>query len=118
MKTYRSAHGVYRLQYHVVWVCKYRRKVLNPGVCKYFEWVLPKLLRKMPGVLVEEIGFDEDHLHMVMVIPLKYSISDVMRDLTSQSTVYLRKKFVFLERVYWLVRAHFNRVLIASFIPH
>ena len=101
MKTYRSAHGVYRLQYHVVWVCKYRRKVLNPGVCKYFEWVLPKLLRKMPGVLVEEIGFDEDHLHMVMVIPPKYSISDVMRDLKSQSTVYLRKKFVFLERVYW-----------------
>ena len=36
-----------------------------------------------------------------MVIPPKYSISDVMRDLKSQSTVYLRKKFVFLDNVYW-----------------
>mgnify|MGYP003334853027 CR=1 FL=1 len=53
------------------------------------------------GIRIEEIGFDNDHLHMVMVIPPKYSISDVMRDLKSQSTVYLRKKFVFLDNVYW-----------------
>ncbi|MBI5413753.1 transposase, partial [Candidatus Peregrinibacteria bacterium] len=32
METILSGHGAYRLQYHVVWVCKYRRRILNPGV--------------------------------------------------------------------------------------
>lgn len=77
MQVTRSAHAVYRLQYHVVWVCKYRRKVLNPGVCGYLRKVFPQLLRSMPGVEIETIGFDKDHLHMVMVIPPKYSIASV-----------------------------------------
>lgn len=101
MKTYRTAHSVYRLEYHVVWVCKYRRSILNPGVCAYIQRVMPKLLRSMPGVTIEVIGFDKDHLHMVMVIPPKYSISEVMGKLKSQSASLLRKKFSWLERVYW-----------------
>ncbi|ODN42553.1 IS200/IS605 family transposase [Piscirickettsia litoralis] len=101
MKAYKSVHGVYKLQYHIVWVCKYCRKVLNLGVSPYIERVLAKLLRSMPGVLLESVGFDEGHVHMLMVIPPKYSVSGVMRDLKSRSTAYLRKKFSWLSRVYW-----------------
>ena len=64
-----SAHTAYRLQYHVVWVCKYCRKVLNSGVRMYLYKVLLGLLRSMPGVEIETIGFDGDHFRMVMVIP-------------------------------------------------
>ncbi len=101
MEVTKSAHGVYHLQYHVVWVCKYRRRVLNPGLCGYLRRILPKLLRSMPGVRVETIGFDSDHLHMVMVIPPKYSISTVMGKLKSQSSSALRKAFPWLAKVYW-----------------
>jgi putative transposase len=55
----------------------------------------------MPGVSVETIGFDGDHLHMVMVIPPKYAIADVMGRLKNQSASYMRKKFPWLEKVYW-----------------
>jgi putative transposase len=75
---------VYRLQYHVVWVCKYRRKILNPGLNGYVQKVLQKLLREVSGVEIKTIGFDKDHLHMVMVIPPRYSISEVMGKLKSQ----------------------------------
>ncbi|MCF6766750.1 IS200/IS605 family transposase [Thiotrichales bacterium 19S3-7] len=101
MKVYKSAHSTYRLEYHVVWVCKYRRGILNPGVCSYLKKLLPKLLRSMPGVHLEEIGFDEDHLHMIMVIPPKYSISEVMGRLKSQSASELRKVYSWLKKVYW-----------------
>jgi putative transposase len=97
----RTAHGVYYLQYHVVWVCKYRRRILNPGVCGYIRKLLPKLLRSMPGVKLETIGFDKDHLHMVMSIPPRYSISSVMGKLKSQSASQLRRKFSWLAKVYW-----------------
>lgn len=101
MKVILSAHGSYHLQYHVVWVCKYRRKVLKPAVEATLRKLLPHLLRSMPGVQIETIGFDKDHFHMVMVIPPKYAISDVMGSMKSQSASYLRKKFTFLQRVYW-----------------
>ena len=59
------------------------------------------LVRSMPGVMIETIGFDQDHLHMVMVIPPKYSISSVMGQLKSQSASRLRKRFPWLQKVYW-----------------
>lgn len=55
----------------------------------------------MPGVGIDEIGFDKDHLHMVMVIPPKYSIASVMGQLKSQSSSMLRQKFNWLKKVYW-----------------
>jgi len=55
----------------------------------------------MSGVTIEAIGFDGDHLHMVMVIPPKYSISSVMGQLKSQSTKNLRMTFKWLSKVYW-----------------
>jgi putative transposase len=55
----------------------------------------------MPGVTVETIGFAKDHVHMVMVIPPKYSIASVMGRLKSQSSSQLRKKFSWLSKVYW-----------------
>ena len=55
----------------------------------------------MPGVTIEAIGFDKDHLHMLMVIPPKYSIAQVMGKLKSQSASHLRKTFDWLKNVYW-----------------
>jgi len=101
MEVIKSGHSVYRLQYHVVWVCKYRRRILNPGVCAYIRKAMFKLLQNMPGVKIEKIGFDEDHIHAVMVIPPKYSIAETLARLKSQSSSMLRKRFVWLKEVYW-----------------
>ena len=101
MEIIQSSHGAYQLQYHVVWVCKYRRRILNPGVCQYLRKLFAKLLRSMPGVKIETIGFDLDHLHMVMAIPLKYSIAGVIGKLKGQSSSQLREAFEWLSKVYW-----------------
>lgn len=93
MEYVRTAHSVYHLKYHVVWVCKNRRRILNPGVCGYLSNILLKLLRSMPGVRIESIGYDEDHVHMVMVIPPRDSIASVMGQLKSQSASGKRRKF-------------------------
>jgi putative transposase len=97
----KTAHGMYCLHYHVVWVCKYRRKILKPGVCSYIRKTLPGLLRGMPGVEMESIGFDRDHVHLMMTIPPKYSISEVMGSLKSQLASRMRKFFPWLAKVYW-----------------
>ena len=101
MEYIKTAHSIYYLQYHVVWVCKYRRRILNPGICGYIRKLLPKLIRSMSGVKLETIGFDRDHLHMVISIPPKYSIASVMGQLKSQSASGLSKAFPWLSKVHW-----------------
>ncbi len=101
MEYIKSGHTVYYLKYHIVWVCKYRRRILNPGVCEYLRKLFPKLLRSMPGVSIETIGFDGDHLHALMIIPPKYSVASIMGQLKSQSASQLRKKYPWLKDVYW-----------------
>ena len=104
MKVQLSAHGTYRLQYHIVWVTKYRRKVLSPALETTLRKTLPHLCRSMPGVVVETMGFDKqklDHVHLVMVIPPKYRIADCMATLKAQSASQLRRQFPHLKKIYW-----------------
>ncbi|SHI69649.1 Transposase IS200 like [Malonomonas rubra DSM 5091] len=55
----------------------------------------------MPGVEIETIGYDGDLLYIVMIIPPKYSIFEVMGRLKSQSSFRIREKFEWLFKVYW-----------------
>ena len=101
MQFVESSHSVYSLSYHIVWVTKYRLLILNPGVVDYLKSIFPKLLRSIPGVVIEEIGFDKDHIHFVMIIPPKYSISDVVAKLKSQSASMMRERYSWLSKVYF-----------------
>lgn len=69
MRFIESSHSVYSLSSHIVWVTKYCRRILNSGVFDYLRKLFPKLIRSIPGVEIEEIGFDKDHIHFVMKIP-------------------------------------------------
>ena len=101
MENRLSGHTVYRTEYHVVWIPKYRRKILNTGVKKYLEKLWPKILKGMPGVEMVEENIQGDHIHMIMIIPPKYAVSDVIGRMKGRSASKLRKKFQWLERVYW-----------------
>lgn len=101
MEFVQSQHSVHRLSYHVIWVCKYRRRVLKSGVVARMKRIMPKLLKSIPGCEIEKIGFDLDHVHFIITIHPKYAISDVMAQLKSQSSSHIRAKFPWLAKVYF-----------------
>jgi len=101
METRFSGHGVYRTEYHVVWIPKYRRRILNPGVAGYISKLFPKILLEMPGVEMLETNILRDHIHVVMIIPPKYAVSEVIGRIKGRSASILRKKFAWLGKVYW-----------------
>jgi putative transposase len=68
------------------------------GVC--FE-TFPKVLEGMPGCEMVEQNVRKDHLHLVMVIPPRYAVSDVVGRIKGVTSKYLRKKFSWLKKVYW-----------------
>ena len=101
METRYSGHGVYRTEYHIVWIPKYRRRILNPGVKGYLEKLFPKVMRTMTGCEIVEQTIQVDHIHMLMVIPPKYAVSDVVAEMKQYTASKLREKFSWLGKVYW-----------------
>jgi len=101
METRLSGHTAYRTEYHIVWIPKYRRRILNPGVREYLGKLFPKLLKQLPGCEIVEQNIQVDHLHTVMIIPPRYAVSDVVGRLKAQTASLLRKKFPWLSETYW-----------------
>jgi len=54
----------------------------------------------MPGVEIEELGIEKDHLHLLMVIPPRLSVAKTVGYLKQQTAKALRKKFPWPKRVY------------------
>ena len=55
----------------------------------------------IPGVEFVEQNMQIDHIHTIMIIPPKYSVSGVIGRIKGQSASRLRKKFKWLNKVYW-----------------
>ena len=104
MQTRLSGHGAYRTEYHIVWITKYRRRILNPGVKGYLSKLFPKVIKEMPGCEIIEQNIQIDHIHMLMVIPPKYAVSDVIGEIKQYTASKVREKFAWLEKVYWKER--------------
>ena len=96
-----SGHGAYRTEFHIVWIPKYRRRILNPGVKGSLRILFPKVMRSLPGCEIVEYNMQVDHIHMVMIIPPKYAGSDVVQRIKGVTARRLRLKFEWLKKVYW-----------------
>ena len=59
----------------MVWVTRFRRRVLVEGVAKSLRGTLREVQKDYPNWHVTEMGIDKDHGHVHMVIPPKYSVS-------------------------------------------
>ena len=101
METRFSGHSVYRTEYHIVWITKYRRRILNLGVKSYLERLLPTALEIVPGCEIIQHNIQIDHIHMVMVIPPKYAVSEVVGRIKGITASKLRKRYDWLKRPYW-----------------
>jgi putative transposase len=92
---------VYKIQYHIVWVTRFRRKVLVPGVQRYLRVKLEEVRKWYPDWEYVAIGMEVDHVHLHMVIPPRYAVSWVVGTLKQNTSRALSEKFAFLKDVYW-----------------
>ena len=63
-----------------MWISKYRYHVLNPGVQAYLVNLFPNVIAELPGCEIVTYSIQRDHVHMVMIIPPKYSVNAVIGD--------------------------------------
>ena len=101
MKLHKAAHTGYKTQYHIVWVTRFRRKILVEGVVNYLRGKLREGQKYYPDWQFTEIGIDKDQVPVHRVIPPKYSVSFAGETIKKNTSRALRKKFQFLDKVYW-----------------
>jgi putative transposase len=93
MKIKLSAHGAYHHQYHVVWIPKYRKKVLKGELKQYLEKGLFDITTFHPDIEIETWSIQVDHMHLVIVIPPKYAVSDIVGKIKANTSRGIRKRF-------------------------
>lgn len=101
MKYKKQTNCLYYCIYHLVFATKYRRKIFNEGIFAYMKDRLKQLHDYYPELDIVEINHDLDHIHVMISIPPKMSVGQVVRILKSNTSKDLKKKFPFLKQVYW-----------------
>ena len=101
MRVRLSAHGAYQHQYHVVWIPKYRRRILRGGIKLFVQEQLPQIQHHHPDVELQHWSVQIDHIHVVMVIPPRYAISSVVGKMKANLSRQLRCRYPELKRTYW-----------------
>ena len=104
MEYRKQAHAVYYTRYHVVVSTKYRRKIFKEGVGEYLEKLVLDISKSHPDIEILEVNTDLDHVHFLISIPPKYSVSEVVGKIKANTGRKMRKKFKFLDQVYWGVK--------------
>ena len=98
-------HTTWRCQYHVVFAPKYRRMVIYNGIKADIGKILRQLCQQK-GIEIIAAEACPDHIHMLLSIPPKYSVSQIMGYLKGKSSLMIYErwgnaKFRYRNREFW-----------------
>ncbi len=88
----KLSHTTYQCKYHIVWCPKYRYRILKGAVAEFVESNL-RMLCEWRNIEILEMNVKEDHIHMILSIPPRLSISEVMGMLKGKTAIKLFKSF-------------------------
>ena len=95
-----GAHTTHRLRYHVVLVPKYRKRVLRGDVAARLEELLRQACT-VHGWEPEELAVQDDHAHLLIQVPPRVSVAQIMQTLKGGTSRVLRAEFPGLEEHLW-----------------
>lgn len=97
----KLSHAIWHCQYHIVWVPKYRYKILTGNVGQEVYNCI-QLFSNQKGCETIELNVQPDHVHMISLVPPKVSISDLMGILKGRTAIRVFQKFPTLKnKPYW-----------------
>ena len=86
------SHTKWECKYHIIWIPKYRKKQIYEGLRKYLVEVLRDLARQKECEILEG-HLLPDHIHMLVSIPPKYSVAQVIGFLKGKSAIQIARNF-------------------------
>src|ERR1700682_2176383 len=95
-----GCHTVFHHRYHIVWVTKYRYKVLEGTLRERIRTIIRQVCKEL-GVQIVSGVLCKEHVHMFVEIPLHIAVSDFVRRAKGRSSHRVQMEFPELRKRYW-----------------
>jgi putative transposase len=86
------SHTVWECKYHIVWIPKYRRKALYGDLREHLGTILRELAVQRESNILEG-HLRPDHIHMLISIPPKYAVAQVVGFIKGKSAIQIARTF-------------------------
>lgn len=96
---YKNRHSAYNLHVHLVFITKYRKKVLADNHLQYFKEVVAEICKDF-GAELKECNGEGDHVHMLIQYPPTVQLSKMVNNLKSVTSRRMRANFIDLRAAY------------------
>ena len=93
-------HMVFHHRYHIVWITKYRYKVLEGALRERIRTIIRQVCREL-GVQIVSGVLSREHVHMFVEIPPHIAVSDFVRRVKGRSSHRVQMEFPDLRKRYW-----------------
>ena len=95
-----GAHTTHRLTYHLVWVPKYRKRIMRGELVRRL-YELFRQCADINGWTIEELNIQVDHVHMLVQLKPDMSVAKAVQLLKVGSSKKVREEFPELEEFLW-----------------
>ncbi len=95
-----GCHTIFHHRYHIVWVPKYRYKVLKDDIRLRVREIIRQVCKSL-GVKIISGVLSQDHVHMFVEIPPHISVSEFVRRVKGCSSRKVQQEFPSLRKKYW-----------------
>ena len=97
----KLSHVLWHCQYHIIWVPKYRYRVLTGEVAFEVSKTIRVYSEKL-GCEIVELNIQPDHVHLLIKVPPKLSISKLLGTVKGKAALQIFKQFPYLKKKpYW-----------------
>jgi len=96
----RTSHAVFDIKYHIIWVTKYRYKILSSHIAGR----LRELIRQgceARNITIVSGNISKDHIHLLLSCPPSMAPSKIVQYLKGRSSRLLQEEFPELKKRYW-----------------
>ena len=97
----KLSHTIYECKYHVVFCPKYRYRIFGGEIGEYAKQQIYVLCKQKDMVEVLELNVQQEHIHIVMSMPPKYAVSEIMGYLKGKLSLRLFQKYERVGKRYW-----------------
>ncbi len=96
----KTAHSVYDLKYHIVWITKYRKPILRGEIGKRVRELIRQTCASLDVYIVKG-HVSKDHVHLLVSVPPNLAVSELVKRLKGRSSRLMLEEFGELRKTYW-----------------
>ena len=96
----KTAHSVYDIKYHIVWITKYRKPILHGAIGLRVRELIQQTCASL-DVYIEKGHVAKDHVHLLVSVPPNLAASELVQRLKGRSSRLMLQEFGELKKVYW-----------------